>query len=124
MEAVLWTGFPETCLSHDSALDAWEISDINPDKIHVTVASRRRIARQIPQGYGIHHQDLLPEQVTWWEGIPIVTAATAIRQCLDSGVPTYLIRQALERSAPTGLVSTSDRLALSHLMEARYVRQS
>lgn len=71
-QAVLWTGFPETCLSHDSALDAWEISDIHPDKIHLTVAARRRIIRQIPQSYAIRHQDLTPEQVTLWEGIPTV----------------------------------------------------
>lgn len=124
MQAVLWTGFPEACLSHDSALDAWEISDINPDKIHLTVAARRRITRQIPHSYDIHRQDLLPEQVTWWEGIPTVTAATAIRQCLASGVPTYLIRQAIERSAPTGIVPAYERQALNQLMEARYVRHS
>ncbi|MCB0910865.1 MAG: type IV toxin-antitoxin system AbiEi family antitoxin domain-containing protein [Propionibacteriaceae bacterium] len=124
MQAVLWTGFPEACVSHDSALDAWEISDINPDRIHLTVAARRRITRQIPHGYTVHHQDLLPEQVTWWEGIPTVTAATAIRQCLASGVPTYLIRQAIERSARIGLVPAAELEGLTQLLEARYVRQS
>jgi predicted transcriptional regulator of viral defense system len=124
MQAVLWTGFPEACLSHDSALDAWEISDINPDRIHLTVAARRRITRQVPHSYAIHHQDLLSEQMTWWEGIPTVTAATAIRQCLASGVPTYLIRQAIERSTRTGLVPAAELKRLTHLMEARYVRQS
>ncbi len=123
MQAVLWTGFPEACVSHDSALDAWEISDINPDRIHLTVAARRRITRQIPHGYTVHHQDLLPEQVTWWEGIPTVTAATAIRQCLASGVPTYLIRQAIERSARIGLVPAAELEGLTQLLEARYVRQ-
>jgi len=118
MKAVLWTGFPETCLSHDSALDAWEISDINPDKVHVTVAARRRITRAVPLSFVVHNEDLTPEQVTWWQGIPTVTATTAIRQCLVSGVPTYLIRQALERSAR--LVPTDQREQLTRLMEDRY----
>lgn len=124
MKAVLWTRFSEACLSHDSALDAWGISDINPDKIHVTVAARRRITREVPHGYVIYHEDLAPEQVTWWEGIPTVTAATAIRQCLTAGVPTYLIRQAIEGSARTGLVPASERQELTRLTEARYVRES
>jgi predicted transcriptional regulator of viral defense system len=119
MKAVLWSGFPEACLSHDSALDAWEISDINPAKVHVTVGAKRRIVREIPSGYVIHREDLRPGQVTRWEGIPTVTAGTAIRQCLASGVPTYLIRQALERSARTGIVPAGEREELTRLMEAR-----
>jgi predicted transcriptional regulator of viral defense system len=107
-----------------TALDAWEISDINPGKIHVTVATRRRITRPIPHSYVIHHEDLPPDQVTWWEGIPVVTPATAIRQCLASGVPTYLVRQALERSARTGLIPAPEREELTRLMEARYARES
>jgi len=120
MKAVMWTGFAEACLSHDSALDAWEISDILPDQIHVTVAARRRIARDVPHGYVIHREDLPPDQVTWWQGIPTATPATAIRQCLESGVPTYLIRQAIERSARTGVVLAPAREELTRLMEARY----
>ena len=120
MEAVLWTSFPETCLSHDSALEAWDISDINPDKVHVTVGAHRRIERAIPDRYVIHKEDLPPDQVTWWQSIPTVTPAMAIRQCLRTGVPTYLIRQALERSATTGIVRTVDREALTLLMEERY----
>jgi len=121
MQAVLWTGFPEACLSHDSALDIWEISDINPSQIHVTVGAHRRISRSIPHGYVIHREDLAPGDVTWRESIPTVTASTAIRQCLDTGVPTYLIRQALERSARTGVVPASDREKLTRLMESKYI---
>jgi len=121
MEAVLWTGFPETCLSHDSALDAWEISDINPDQIHVTVGARRRITRPIPAGYVIHKQDLAPAQITWWEQVPTTTPATAVRQCIETGVPTHLIRQALERSARTGAVPAAERGELAHLLERRHV---
>jgi len=122
MQAVLWPGFPEACLSHDSALDVWDISDILPNQIHVTVGAKRRIERQIPDRYVIHHEDLPPGDVTWFESIPTVNAATAIRQCLETGVPTYLIRQALERSARTGIVTAAERHELTKLMEARYAR--
>ena len=122
MLAVLWTGFPEACLSHDTALDVWDISDILPDQIHVTVTAHRRIERAIPPGYVIHYEDLAPDEVTWWESIPTVTATVAIRQCLGTGMPTYLIRQAIERSARTSLVPAEQREQLTSIMEARYDR--
>ena len=75
---------------------------------------------KIPRGYVIHYQNLRPDQVTWWESIPAVTAATAIKQCLETGVPTYLIRQAIERSARTGLVPAEQHEELNELMEDRY----
>jgi predicted transcriptional regulator of viral defense system len=122
MQAVLWTGFPEACLSHDSALDAWDISDINPNRIHLTVGARRRITKVTPRHYTVHKQDLEPSQITWWDGIPTVTATTAIEQCIAVGLPTYLIRQAIERSAPTGLVPAPERERLTELLEARHAQ--
>jgi predicted transcriptional regulator of viral defense system len=112
MLAVLWTGVDEACLSHDTALAAWEISDINPTAIHLTVAKRRRIKRVGGNGYVLHRENLTPEQVTWWHEIPIVTISTAIEQCIRTGVPTYLVRQAIERAVPTGglLAADVDRL--------------
>ena len=43
--AVLWTGAPEACLSHETALSAWDVSDVNPDRIHLTVNRNRRLRR-------------------------------------------------------------------------------
>lgn len=119
MLAVLWTGAPEACLSHDTALAAWDISDINPTAIHLTVGRHRRIARAGGEGYVLHHQDLGDGQRTWWEGIPIVTVPAAVAQCLDTGVPTYLLRQALERGRRTGALTSADHEALAARLEAR-----
>lgn len=99
--AVLWTGVPEAALSHDTALQAWDVSDINPDLIHVAVARHRRLRRAGGERYVIHREDLAESEVTWWQGIRTVTLAVAIGQCIATGVPTYLIRQALERGART-----------------------
>lgn len=117
--AVLWTGASEACLSHDTALAAWEISDINPDRTHLTVARRHRIRRQGGEGYVIHHDDLDPKQVTWWQGIRTATVPTAIAQCIASGVPTYLIRQALDRAGRTSLLPADERARLNDELEAR-----
>ena len=121
MKAVLWTGVPEACLSHDTALDAYDVSDINPTMIHITVAKNRRIARKGGEGYIIHHQNLEPKQKTWWEEIPIVTLAVAIEQCAGNKVPTYLLRQAIERGAKLGKLLPEDVKRLQKLLEERYV---
>ncbi len=117
--AVLWTGASEACLSHETALSAWEVSDINPDRIHLTVARRRRIRRAGGELYVVHHQDLDARQVTRWQGIPTANVPTAIVQCIASGVPTYLIRQALERAGRTSRLPTADAEQLASALEAR-----
>ncbi|KAA1429965.1 hypothetical protein F0402_16510 [Mycolicibacter arupensis] len=117
--AVLWTGAAEACLSHDTALAAWEVSDINPDRIHLTVARHRRIRRAGGGLYVVHNQDLDASQVTWWQGIPTANVPTATAQCIKSGVPTYLIRQALDRAGRTSLLPTVDAEQLAMALEAR-----
>jgi predicted transcriptional regulator of viral defense system len=117
--AVLWTGAPEACLSHETALAAHEISDINPDQIHVTVGKRRRLRRAGGERYVIHREDLTSEQTTWFEQMPITTVATTIRQCVDWGTPTYLLRQALERTEGTSRLPRADREQLIRRLEER-----
>ena len=117
--AVLWSGVPEACLSHESALEAWGISDINPSRIHITVARHRRIRRAGGELFVVHREDLSPSQITWWDGIPTVDVATAIDQCIDSGVSSYLIRQALDRAGRTSRLPAVEVDRLSGALAAR-----
>lgn len=117
--AVLWTGAPEACLSHDTALEAWGITDINPDRIHLTVARNRRLRRAGGERYVLHHDDLDPAQITWWQGIRIVNVRTSIAQGIASGVPTYLIRQALDRAGRTSVLPAAEGARLTAKLEAR-----
>lgn len=122
MLAVLWTRVPEAVLSHETALDAYGISDVNPNRIHVTVGKHRRFRRAGGDDYVIHYQDLGPKQVDWWQEIPTVTPLTAIEQCLDYGTPTYLLRQAVERGHAQGYLKTAERNALTEALEGRHER--
>ncbi|PUB32220.1 putative transcriptional regulator of viral defense system [Promicromonospora sp. AC04] len=119
MQAVLWAGDPGACLSHDTALAAYEVSDINPDRVHLTVPRARRIRRSGGDLYTVHHEDLADDEIGWWDEIPTVTLPTAIRQCIDSGVPTYLLRQALERGLEVGRLGDIDQKALALRLEER-----
>lgn len=117
--AVLWTGVPEACLSHDTALAVWEISDINPDRVHLTIGRNRRIRRAGGERYVLHHEELEPRQISWWQGVRTVNVPTAIAQAIASGVPTYLIRQALDRAGRTSRLPAAERERLTSELERR-----
>jgi predicted transcriptional regulator of viral defense system len=119
MLAVLWTRAPEACLSHESALDAYRISDVNPNLIHVTVGRHRRLRRTGGEEYVIHYEDLAPAQVGWWQEIPTVTPGTAITQCISDGTPIYLLRQAIERGHVQGYLRTAEQSELATALDAR-----
>ncbi len=117
--AVLWTGADEACLSHDTALAAWDVSDINPDRIHLTVGRNRRLRRAGGERHVIHHDDLELDQRTMWQGIPITKLPRTVEDCIKSGVPSYLIQQALDRGGKTSLLPRKDHERLTHLLEER-----
>jgi len=118
-KAVLWTGAPEACLSHETALAAWEITDINPDRIHILVDKNRRLRRAGGERYVVHHQDLPTGQRTWFEQIPITNVPTTVEQCIDWGTPTYLIKQALNRTSGTSQLLPRDRDRLTQKLKDR-----
>jgi len=117
--AVLWTGADQACLSHETALAAWDISDINPDRIHLTVPQKTRLRRAGGERYVLHYANLDDVQRTWFDQIPITDVPTTIADCIDWGVPTYLIAQALERTAGTSLLLDREREALSKQLKDR-----
>jgi predicted transcriptional regulator of viral defense system len=112
MEAALWPAGVRGVLSHTTALDLWDVSDVNPAKIHITVPREHRPQRQVPKAYVIHRENLDKTEVTAIEGIPLVTLERAIRECAADHLGLDLIEQAVRRGRETGLLSSAiaDRL--------------
>ncbi|SDQ57996.1 Transcriptional regulator, AbiEi antitoxin, Type IV TA system [Curtobacterium sp. UNCCL20] len=104
MRALLSTGVRDAALSHDTALLALDLCDVNPTAIHVTVPRRSRIRRKTDR-VALHHLDLTPSEVRWWEGMRSVTADTAIWQGMQSGVPRHLLEQATVTAARRGEIT-------------------
>lgn len=104
MAAALWPRGVEGVLTHDTALDLWDVCDINPAKIHITVPRRHRPQRRIPGGYVIHREDLDPKDLTAIEGVPVVTLEMAILQCAEAHVGRDLLEQAVRHGRDRGLL--------------------
>lgn len=122
MLAVLWTRVPEAALSHETALDCYGISDVNPNRIHLTVGKHRRFRRTGADDHVVHYENLDAQQIGWWQEIPTVRPATAIEQCIAFGTPTHLLRQAIERGHAQGFLKTAERDALADQLDARHER--
>ena len=105
MEATLWPVGVQGVLSGDFALELHGLSDVSPAKIHITVPRRHRTRRAVPAQYVIHRRDLDPRDVTSHEGIPIVTAARAIRDAHAGHLGPALIRQAIDDGERLGKLS-------------------
>lgn len=102
MEATLWPRGVAGVLSHETALALYELSDVDPDKIHVTVPKHHRIRRAIPAAYRIHHEDLAPGDIASHEGIATVPPAVAIRQCHATHLAPALLAQAVDQGERNG----------------------
>ena len=107
-KATLWPYGAEGILSHETALELYELSDVNPAKIHITVPKRYRLRRrEAPTAYRFHHEDLNEYDLTLHEGLPIVTPEKAIHQCDEAKMRRDLLRQALEDAKRKGLLTRS-----------------
>jgi predicted transcriptional regulator of viral defense system len=107
-EAVLWAkanrGPEQVAISHATALAAYEISDANPQSIHITVPKAARLRRQKPTGLVVHRDDLEPGDITIHEGLPLTTIARTVADLLRSGERIDLIRQAISNARREGFV--------------------
>jgi predicted transcriptional regulator of viral defense system len=112
MEAILWPG-GRGVISHETALAVYELSDVNPSRVHVAIPRDYRIRRKdVPAVFVFHHADLAETEVTRFEGIPIVTAQRAIRDAHAEHLGPALIAQAIDDGERKGLLARTQADAL------------
>ena len=112
MLALMWTGNSRAALGHDTSLAVYQLCDINPNKIHVTVPKGARIRRVGGAAYVLHYEELDETQLGWWEGIRTVKPAVAIEQGIADGIPTQLIEQALATAGARGYIGKPEQTRL------------
>jgi predicted transcriptional regulator of viral defense system len=106
MEAALWPQVrrPDArgVISHESALAIYGLSDASPAKVHLTLPTAFRIRRAVPKRLALHYADLKPKDLQQVEGVPVTTAARAIRDAHVTHLGPALIRQAINDGRRTG----------------------
>lgn len=93
---------PDSAISHDSALALYELSDVLPAAIHVTVpptASRRH------PGLRLHTNRIIPQEITYYDALPVTTVARTIADVALAGLADELVEQAVQEAVQRGLVT-------------------
>ena len=108
--ATFWPLELQGALSHATALDLYALCDVNPTRIDITVPAAFRTTRIPPEVMRLHRQNLGEGDVTWFEGIPIVTVYQAILGSIEIATGWNLIEQALTSARRRGVV-TRDQAA-------------
>jgi predicted transcriptional regulator of viral defense system len=100
----------QAVISHDSALALYDLSDVLPAQVHLTVlrtASRRRPAIRL------HTKRLSPQETTRYEGLPVTTVQRTLVDVTAAGLADEQVRLAIRQAVRRGLVSKEDLLALA-----------
>lgn len=104
----LAAGKDEAIVSHESALDLMELSDVIPDSIHITVPRSRRYRTSFP-GVTIHTttRDIQRSDTTVVEGIRISNATRSIVDSADYGTAPEQVISAVKQALDRGLTTKS-----------------
>jgi predicted transcriptional regulator of viral defense system len=121
--AWLSVGRDVAVVSHESALDLLDLSDVIPTRIHLTVPRSMRYAAGGP-GVVIHTTTtpLRPEDVNHWEGVRVTSATRTILDAAEWGTSPEQIEMAIHEAISRG-IATQRRLRESAAKRPRYVRK-
>ncbi len=104
VEAVLWAGGGH--ISHESAIAVWELADVNPRRINVTV--RRRVRRSGGAAYRLWIAQLAPRDVDEHAGIAVTTPLRSMIDAAAAGTDPRLIEQAVDNIERRRLANVGD----------------
>jgi hypothetical protein len=92
--------------SHQTALSLYELSDLNPAKLHMTVPTNFRRNCDIPGIVVLHYRDLLKSEIQPGPGYKYTKPLRTILDLIEDGtVERTFIRQALRQSVNRGLIT-------------------
>lgn len=112
IEWSLWSsnrkGEPQGVYSHQTALSLYDLSDVNPAKIYMTVPASFRRSGPIPKVLVLHRAALQKEEIETMHGFKVTRPLRAIADLLESGaVSLDHMEQAVKQAFQRGLIRTS-----------------
>ncbi len=110
--------------SHQTALAIHDLSDLMPEKYHLTVPVGFRKYRIIPKALVLHFQNLQKDEIWEFEGYKVTSPIRTIRDViLHEGISDELVMEAITDGLHTGVISSAEleRLA-DQLKSERFKR--
>jgi len=105
----------EGVYSHQTALSLYDLSDLNPAKLHMTVPSDFRRNGEIPGILVLHYAELPKSDVQAGSGFKFTRPLRTILDLIETGtVERNFIRQALRQAVDRGLI-TRQQIRSAHM---------
>src|ERR1700728_2943132 len=106
--AWLWTDSMGV-VSHQTALSLQGLSDLMPNRVHLTLPSawqKRRL--RIPKGLELHYADVPSEDRAWNGAVPVTSTPRTLNDCARAGLSPDVLRQATKQALTRGLVTKTE----------------
>ena len=110
--------------SHQTALSLYDLSDVMPVKLHMTVPKNFRRNSEIPHVLVLHFADLSQSDIGAVHGVRATKPIRTILDLLEGGdTPLATLRQALREGLRRGLIRRSEIAeAKKHFADGRKLR--
>ena len=93
---------PQAVVSHDTALTVHELSDVMPDRVHLTVPKGFR--KSVPPGCVLHKATLPPNEIEPRTGYRVTTPLRTLLDVADSPLSQEHLNRAVRDALERGLV--------------------
>ena len=118
---------PQGVYSHATALRIYDLSDIMPAKIHMTVPQKFRRGAEIPEVLVLHRADLPPVDIEEREGFRVTRPLRTLRDLVaEGGLSRDLLKQAFNEARSRGLITATESLSAnfpSWLADGRMLKE-
>lgn len=110
----------EGVYSHQTALSLYDLSDLNPAKLHLSVPRHFRRNSKIPGVLILHYADLPQGDVEAAQGFKFTRPLRTILDLLEAdAVPRNFLRQALRQALSRGLINRHEIKSVNLTVPAR-----
>jgi hypothetical protein len=96
----------EGVYSHETALSLWELSDVNPSKLHITVPSHFRRNSKPPRILVLHYADIPQRDIEAAQGFKFTKPLRTILDVIEADSASKdIVRQAIRQAFDRGLIN-------------------
>lgn len=94
--------------SHETALSIYDLSDVNPSKLHMTVPKGFRKSAEIPKILVLYFADFDKSEVQNIDGIPVTRPLRTLLDVYQGNTSHEFVEQAVQQAYSKGLITLSD----------------
>jgi len=95
--------------SHQTALSLYDITDVNPAKIHMTVPRTFRKGAGLPKILVLHRAQIPPSDISVFQGYRVTSPTRTIRDMLEMGtMQPQDIKAGLRQAVQKGLITRAE----------------